>query len=134
MVDCSTSPQSCATSSIGQRIFLLPAPSYPPIVPPLAALGAIPETVVSPSDRGKLFSRRCIDRQLRLFASDEIEETCGVEVVLTNDLRMQAGDAQGFPQINERFVCMTRQLKGAYGNAALPEIMSAAELWVQLTL
>ena len=68
------------------------------------------------------------------LASDEIEETFGVEVVLTNDLRMQAGDAQGFPQINERFVCMTRQLKGAYGNAALPEIMSAAELWVQLTL
>ena len=68
------------------------------------------------------------------FGFDEIEETVGVEMVLTNDLRMQARYARGFPRITARFTRMTRQLRAPYREAALPEVVSAEELWTQLAL
>jgi len=67
-----------------------------------------------------------------LFGFDEIEETFGVEMVLTNDLRLQARYERGFPGIEARFTRMTRQLRGPYREATLPEVVSAEELWTQL--
>jgi hypothetical protein len=68
------------------------------------------------------------------FGFDGIEETFGVEMVLTNDLRMQARYERGFPRIETRFTRMTRQLREPYREATLPEVVSAEELRAQLTL
>jgi hypothetical protein len=68
------------------------------------------------------------------FGFDTLEETFGAEVVLTNDMRMQANYAQGFPRIEERFVRMIRQLKAPYRQATLPEVTSAEEVRAQLAL
>ena len=66
------------------------------------------------------------------FGFDEIEETFGVEMVLTNDLRMQARYERGFPCIETRFTRMTRQLREPYREATLPEVVSTEELQAQL--
>lgn len=66
------------------------------------------------------------------FGFDAIEETFGVEMVLTNDLRMQERYARGFPRIETRFTRMTCQLRQPYREATLPEVVSAEELWAQL--
>jgi hypothetical protein len=68
------------------------------------------------------------------FGFDEIEETLGVEMVLTNDLRMQARYERGSARIDTRFRRMTRQLRKPYREATLPEVMNAEELRAQLTL
>jgi hypothetical protein len=68
------------------------------------------------------------------FGYDEIEETFGVEMVVTNDLRMQARYERSFPRIKSRFTRMTRQLREPYREATLPEVVSAEELWTQLAL
>ena len=68
------------------------------------------------------------------FGFDTLDETFGAEVVLTNDMRMQANYAQCFPRIEKRFVRMIHQLKAPYRQATLPEVMSAEELWAQLAL
>jgi len=68
------------------------------------------------------------------FGFDEIEEIVGVEMVLTNDLRMQARYERGFPRIEARFSRMARQLRMPYREATLPEVVSAEELWTRLAL
>jgi hypothetical protein len=66
------------------------------------------------------------------FGFDELEETFGVEAVLTNDLRMKARYDQDFPRIRDRFLRMIRALKSPYHRATLPEVLSAAEVHAQL--
>ena len=68
------------------------------------------------------------------FGFDALEKTFGVEMVLTNDLRMQDRYARGFPRIEARFARMIRQLQAPYQQATLPEIVSAEELWALLVL
>jgi hypothetical protein len=68
------------------------------------------------------------------FGFDEIEETFGVEMVLTNDLRMQARYERDSARIDTRFTRMTRQLRKPYREATLPEVVNAEELRAQLTL
>jgi hypothetical protein len=68
------------------------------------------------------------------FGFDALEETFGVEIVLTNDMRMKANYEQCFPRIEARFTRMTRQLRAPYQQATLPEVMSRGELRAQLTL
>ena len=68
------------------------------------------------------------------FGYDEIEETFGVEMVLTNDLRMQTRYERNRVLIETRFTRMTRQLREPYRQATLPEVVSTEELWTQLAL
>lgn len=68
------------------------------------------------------------------FGFDAIEETFGVEMVLTNDLRMQERYERDFPRIEKRFTRMTCQLREPYRGATLPEVVSTEELRAQLTL
>jgi hypothetical protein len=68
------------------------------------------------------------------FGFDEIEETFGVEIVLTNDLRMQTRYERARSLIETRFTRMTRQLREPYREATLPEVVGAEELWTQLAL
>ena len=68
------------------------------------------------------------------FGFDEIEATFGVEMVLTNDLRMQVRYERGFPRIEARFTRMTRQLREPFREATLPEVVNVEELWTQLAL
>jgi hypothetical protein len=68
------------------------------------------------------------------FGFDEIEATVGVEIVLTNDLRMQARYERDRARIVARFTRMTRQVSAPYRETTLPEVVSAEYLWSQLTL
>ena len=68
------------------------------------------------------------------FGFDEVEATLGIEIVLTNDLRMKANYEQSFLQIEARFARMVRQLKTPYQLATLPEVVSVNELQSQLIL
>ena len=62
------------------------------------------------------------------FGFHGIEETFGVEMVLTNDLRMQARYERDRSLIETRFTRMTRQLREPYRQATLPEVVSAEGL------
>lgn len=66
------------------------------------------------------------------FGFHGIDETFGVEMVLTNDLRMQGRYESSSPRITARFTRMTRQLREPYRQATLPQVVSAEELWTQL--
>jgi hypothetical protein len=68
------------------------------------------------------------------FGFDALEKTFGVEIVLTNDLRMKDRYARGFPRIEARFIRMIRQLKAPYQQATLPKAVSAEELRALLVL
>jgi hypothetical protein len=68
------------------------------------------------------------------FGFDEMEETFGVEAVLTNDLRMKARYDQAFPRIRDRFLRMIRALRPPYHRATLPEVLRAEELHAPLAL
>ena len=62
------------------------------------------------------------------FGFDVLEATFGVEVVLTNDLRMKDRYTRSSLRIETRFARMIRQLKVPYQQATLPEVVSAEEL------
>jgi hypothetical protein len=68
------------------------------------------------------------------FGLDALEKTFGVEIVLTNDLRMKDRYARGFSRIEARFVRMVSQLKAPYQQATLPETVSTEELRALLML
>jgi hypothetical protein len=65
------------------------------------------------------------------FGFHGIEKTFGVEMVLTNDLRMQGRYESSSHRIAARFTRMTRQLREPYRRATLPEVISPEELWTQ---
>jgi len=62
------------------------------------------------------------------FGFDVLEATFGVEVVLTNDLRMKDRYTRSSLRIETRFARMIRQLKVPYQQATLPGVVSAEEL------
>jgi len=68
------------------------------------------------------------------FGFDALEQTLGVESVLTNDLRMKDPYVHGFPRIEARFARMIRQLKAPYQQATLPDVASGEELWGHIAL
>jgi len=62
------------------------------------------------------------------FEFDVLEATFGVEVVLTNDLRMKDRYTRSSLRIETRFARMIGQLKVPYQQATLPGVVSAEEL------